>query len=189
MHWRDLGRRIRVQKINKGKIEKSIEKILNILYPPTCPICGEILKINNYQVCKECKKKIKYIHEPVCKKCGKQLLVEEQEYCYDCSRREHVFTRGMAIFAYDQHVKKSIYRFKYNNKREYAKIYANEIALNYGRQILKWKADGIVPIPIHKSKLKSRGFNMLVIREYSHSSCKNMLPPTTVITILLFFDQ
>lgn len=148
-----------MQIINIKDFIKLIEKFLNVLYPPTCPVCGEILKVNNNQVCSKCKKKIKYIHEPACKKCGKALAFEEQEYCYDCSRREHIFTRGVALWVYDENIKKSIYRFKYNNKREYAKIYANEIMLHHGRQIIEWKADGIIPIPLHKSKIKSRGFN------------------------------
>jgi ComF family protein len=93
------------------------------------------------------------------KKCGKVLMFEEQEYCYDCSKREHVYTRGLALWVYDENIKKSIYRFKYNNKREYAKIYANEIMLHHGRQIIDWNADAIIPIPLHKSKMKIRGFN------------------------------
>lgn len=139
------------------KIQK--ENILNILYPPTCPICGKILKINNNQICSECKKQIKYIREPSCKKCSKLLLFEEQEYCYDCSKKDHSFKRGLSLCVYDNNVKKSIYRFKYNNKREYAKVYANEIALHHRRQITEWNAEGIIPIPLHKSKMKSRGFN------------------------------
>jgi ComF family protein len=140
-------------------LKKVKESILNILYPPRCPICEKILKVNNNQICSECKKKINYIQEPMCKKCGKMLMCEEQEYCYDCSRREHLFIRGLALWNYDKDVKKSIYRFKYNNKREYAKVYAKEIMLHHGTQIKNWKVDGIIPIPLHKSKMKSRGFN------------------------------
>lgn len=148
-----------MQFIKLNNFVQLTETILNILYPPTCPICGGILKVNNNQVCRECKVKIKYIKEPVCKKCGKILLFEEREYCYDCSRREHVFTKGLSLWIYDDNIKKSIYRFKYNNKREYAKIYANEIILHHGEQIKDWKADAIIPIPLHRTKMKSRGFN------------------------------
>lgn len=140
-------------------IENLKEDLLNILFPRTCPVCGEILIVQNYQVCENCKKKIKYITEPACKKCGKQLLVEEQEYCYDCSRKEHNFTRGISLYCHDEWIRKSIYHFKYNNKREYAKIYANEIILKYKSKIQTWNADYLVPIPIHKSKLNERGFN------------------------------
>ncbi|WP_099469157.1 ComF family protein [Konateibacter massiliensis] len=135
------------------------EGVLNILYPHTCPICGRIPKVDRAEVCPECKKKIKYIEEPSCKKCGKQLLAEEQEYCYDCSKREHIYTRGLALWVYGDEIRKSIYNFKYNNKREYARVYANEIVLRHRRKIESWNADALIPIPIHQSKMRSRGFN------------------------------
>jgi ComF family protein len=139
------------------------ERGLDILYPPTCPICCGILRTDHKMICPECRKKIKYIKEPLCKKCGKSVLLEEQEYCYDCSKRPHIFIQGRALLTYEDHVKKSIYRFKYKNKREYAKVYANEIILQLGTSIANWKVDGIIPIPLHKSKQRSRGFNQAEI--------------------------
>lgn len=139
------------------------ENILDVLFPPRCPICEKILKVNNNQVCKECRKEIRYIQEPACKKCGKMLLCEEQEYCYDCNKQEHIFIRGLSLWIYDKNIKKSLYRFKYNNKQEYAKIYANEIMMHHGRQMKGWNVDAIIPIPLHKSKLRSRGFNQAEI--------------------------
>lgn len=144
---------------NTNIVENLKEELINILYPRTCPICGKILKINNLQICVECKKKLKYIYEPACKKCGKQILLEEQEYCYDCFKKNHKYTRGIALCSHDEWIRKSIYNFKYNNKREYAKIYANEIVLRYKNKIENWNADVLIPIPLHKSKMRSRGFN------------------------------
>lgn len=140
-------------------IENVKEELINIIYPRTCPICGEILQNNNLQVCGTCKKKIKYVKEPACKKCGKQLQVEEQELCFDCFKNKHNFTRGIALYCHDEWTRRSIYNFKYNNKREYAKIYANEINLRYRSKIEQWNVDYLIPIPLHKSKLKARGYN------------------------------
>jgi ComF family protein len=148
-----------VSKNENNIVETLKEDLINILYPRTCPICGKILKINNLQICVECKTKLKYINEPACKKCGKQLLLEEQEYCYDCFCKPHQFTRGIALCSQEEWIKKSIYNFKYNNKREYAKIYANEIVLRYKNRIESWNADVLIPIPLHQSKMRSRGFN------------------------------
>lgn len=140
-------------------IENLMKGIINILYSPVCPICGNILRVNNNEICKDCKNKIKYLNEPTCKKCGKQLIQEEQEYCYDCSKKEHSYTRGLALCIYDDTIRKSIYNLKYNNKREYAKVYANEIILHYKPKILKWEAEALIPIPLHISRMRKRGFN------------------------------
>ena len=41
----------------------------------------------------------------------------------------------------------------------YAKVFAEELAKRYGRQVYKWKIEEILPIPLHPSKQKKRGFN------------------------------
>ena len=85
--------------------------ILEILYPPRCPVCHGILKGKN-GICPECRKRLPYIKEPKCKKCGKQLEREEQEYCRDCNRYSHAFDRGAAVFVYDDIMRRSISMFK-----------------------------------------------------------------------------
>ena len=56
-------------------------------------------------------------------------------------------------------MKTSMYAFKYNNRREYAKFYAHAIIENYGNIIASWKADVIVPVPMYKKKKIKRGYN------------------------------
>ncbi|PXV90172.1 ComF family protein [Lachnotalea glycerini] len=148
---------------NTRKLKKFTEEVINIIFPLTCPVCQEVLKVNYIQICDTCKKSLPYIGEPMCKKCGKPLMLEEQEYCYDCSKKEHLFNKGIALWVYDDRIKGSLYRFKYNNKREYAKVYANEIMHKYGEKIMSWNVDAIIPVPLHKSKLRSRGYNQAEI--------------------------
>ena len=66
-------------------------------------------------------------------------------------------------------MKKSLYDFKYKNKREYAKAYGEELVNNLKYEILAWNADVIMPVPLHKSKLRHRGYNQaeLIARELS----------------------
>ena len=56
-------------------------------------------------------------------------------------------------------MRKSIYQFKYNRRKEYSLFYAEDIVNKYSEKIKKWNVDVIIPIPIHKSKLKKRGYN------------------------------
>ena len=103
-------------------------------------------------VCSKCHSLIKEIHQPACQKCGQPLEAAEQEYCYDCGRKEHYFERGVAGFEYSSTMKQSMYSFKYNNRREYAKYYAGVIVKNWKRVIKTWNAEALVPIPISKSR-------------------------------------
>lgn len=134
------------------------DKILSVLYPITCPVCGEVLKPPG-MICKGCLDKLSYITEPRCKKCGKQIDGMEREYCYDCSHKNHEFKHGIAVFQYNEAIKKSIYRYKYHNKREYSLFYGKEIASLYNGLIQYWNVDAVVPVPLHKAKQRKRGFN------------------------------
>lgn len=134
-------------------------KVIELIYPGRCPLCSDIVMPKGELACPECKTEAPYITEPKCVKCGKALRHCEDEYCRDCSTQTHFFDKGLALFAYDDMVKHSIYRYKYENKREYADFYAYEICRRLGEEMLSWKADAIIPIPLHRSRQRVRGYN------------------------------
>lgn len=92
-------------------------------------------------------------------KCGKPLEQEEQEYCFDCTKFDFHYNRGYALWVYDKNVKKSIANFKFHNRREYSKYYVQEMLHYYRDEIIKIAPEVLIPVPLHKSKLKERGFN------------------------------
>lgn len=126
-------------------------------------MCGEIVIPKTDDICKGCKKQLKYIKEPRCKKCSKPVETFEEEYCFDCLKKEYNYIYGMSLWLYDHTMKKSISDFKYKNKLEFADFYVKELVKEYESIIIKIKADALVPVPIHKSKLRSRGYNQAEI--------------------------
>lgn len=149
---------------------KNRRTLIDYIYPPRCPICDDILEGRKNFPCVKCYHKISYIKSPRCMKCGKQLDDEYKEYCFDCVKKRHYYTRGIAVWSYQDSIKQSIYNFKYNNRRDNSKFYANEIIRIYGRMIKSWDVDVIIPIPIHKKRKQKRGFNQaeLIAREISN---------------------
>lgn len=133
--------------------------LLDILYPRRCPVCGEIVKERGALICTACEKELHPIGEPACKKCGKPLVSEEEEYCRDCRRGDHLYTRGLAVLPYAGKVKKSIQQVKFHNKREYIDFYGPYMAKILGERIRCWEAQALVPVPLHSSKRRKRGFN------------------------------
>lgn len=85
------------------------------------------------------------------------------EYCYDCSRHERTFEYGMALINYDETAKRSMAQVKYHNKREYLDFYAEAIVRRYGRRILRISPDALIPVPVHPSKMRMRGYNQAEI--------------------------
>lgn len=140
-----------------------INKIIDAIYPPRCAICDGLLYKHSDGVCSECASCITFVEEPYCMKCGKPIEDEKREYCSDCENRPHEYDEGRAALVYDEYMSRSIYRFKYNARREYAEYYAGLIIERLGRKIKSWNAQALVPVPIHKSKLKERGYNQAAL--------------------------
>lgn len=140
------------------KITDIKDGFLNLLFPPRCPFCDKIQKVSAAGICEECRQKIVYITEPRCLKCGKQLAQEETEYCRDCNKKMHKFCQGRALYDYGS-VAGAIYRFKYKGKREYGKIFGEEMVYFLGDYIRYIHPDVLLPVPLHPVRESIRGYN------------------------------
>lgn len=132
--------------------------LLDLIYPRRCPVCDKAVKPFGSLICEECTGKVKYVKAPYCQKCGKELRDKRALFCHDCAHNEHKYDRGMALFSYPS-VADSIYRFKYQGRQEYAAYYAQRMARVLGEKILSLHPDALVPVPIHSSKKRVRGYN------------------------------
>ncbi|MCR5790038.1 MAG: ComF family protein [Lachnospiraceae bacterium] len=143
--------------------------VLDLLYPRRCPVCGDIIMPKGGECCDRCRGAFAYVTEPYCLKCGKPLREETEALCPDCLRKERFFDFGRAVYRYDDRIGRSIYGFKYNGRQEYARFYAQEIVRRYGRMLSELKPDALVPIPLHKKRLRKRGYNQaaLIAQEVS----------------------
>ncbi len=139
------------------------QTILDIIYPVRCPLCGEIVIPKGDKICPSCRKKLPYIIEPRCMKCSKPIELEEKEYCSDCERKTYQFDKGYAVWAYDEDMRHSIADFKYHGKKENVKFYVEEIKRLYRNRLKALSPDVIVPVPIHWSKYRERGYNQAEI--------------------------
>ncbi len=103
--------------------------------------------------------KLSYLTEPRCLKCGKEIDREEEEFCHDCNTLERTYIKGFPVMEYREPISDSLAKFKYNNKRHYGRYYAGEIIKKYGKEIMDLGVEALIPVPIHKNKLKKRGYN------------------------------
>ena len=138
-------------------MKQFLRRIADIFYPRCCPVCQKILKDQRRMICPECEKILKPVGHPRCYKCGKP--VEQGEYCRDCQKQHHIFDQGRGIFVYDSRMRRSVTRYKYYGCREYGDFYAKAMYRYARRELQEWKPDLIVPVPVHKSKERFRGFN------------------------------
>lgn len=131
-------------------------RILRLLYPHTCPFCGQVTERG---VCERCRGQVHFLKEPLCKKCGKPIRDAQREYCYDCGHTHHNFDRGYALWLHNGQAQTSVYQFKYHNRRLYSRFYAVCMAGQYGQRLRQWNIQLIIPIPLSKKRRKERGYN------------------------------
>ncbi len=129
------------------------------MFPPRCPVCGDLRVPWESNTCTECAGKLRFVTEPVCMRCGKELADDTLEYCEDCSRGDVSFVRNYAVWHYDKQMKRSVTEFKYGGRKEYAGFYVHHMAGRYGERLLRHGVTALVPVPVSGKRKRSRGFN------------------------------
>mgnify|MGYP001864525755 CR=1 FL=1 len=95
--------------------------------------------------------------------CGKPLHRETEEYCPDCRGHRFYIREGRSVWLHRGKVSGAIYSFKYHNRRRYGKIFAGEMVRCCGGDIRRWQIGVIIPVPLHPSRKRIRGYNQAEI--------------------------
>ena len=138
------------------KTVPNVSKILNIIYPPICGICG---KINKNSLCKKCEIELKKQAENRITNNGEEI-------------QDKYFNELMYIFKYEGQIRQLIIDYKFNEKSYIYKTFVNFLLKN--KKIFEniKKYDTIVPVPISKKRYKERGYNQsyLIAKEISKNT-------------------
>ena len=86
-------------------------------------------------------------------------MEEEREFCFDCERKQFLYKKGFPLCVYNKGMHKSIAAFKYKGRKEYGTFYGEEIVKKYEVVFKMLQVDGLIPVPIHKSRKNTRGYN------------------------------
>ena len=135
-------------------------RILDLLYPPRCPVCDGLRPVGAPRAHPKCREKLTPVGADTCMRCGKPVPEGAAEYCYDCAAKgESSFERGVSVFLYEGDIRESMVRFKFYRREEYASWYAAELLVTQGEKLRTYAADAVIPVPIHRRKMRLRGYN------------------------------
>ncbi|MBQ7718081.1 MAG: ComF family protein [Clostridia bacterium] len=151
-------------------------KILNLIFPSKCIVCGEIIENDQIAICKECIKKIEF-NKRKCRICGKPLdTVYGEMICFRCKRVRRPFAMAFVPFIYKGNVRTAIKRYKFYHKISFYKTFAYFIF----EEIQKsgYVPDIVTYVPVHFTRLGERGFNQskLVARELASLLGARLVP-------------
>ena len=137
---------------------------LDFALPPRCAGCGAIVS-DVHSFCGDCWRGIEFLGHSGCSTCGLPLEATEQTTCAACLAQPPRIARTRAAVAYDDLSRGLAIRLKYGRKIAIARTMARFMA-----PLVAEEGDRIlVPVPLHRWRLWSRGFNQsaLVAQELS----------------------
>lgn len=133
--------------------------LLPLLFPRRCPVCEDIVMPRGALICPDCERQLHFLSEPICQICGREILSEEEELCENCKRHRFLFVRSLALLGYNDVAARSISRIKYTGAREFLDYYGRAAAERCGEKIRRMAVDALVPVPVHASRKRKRGYN------------------------------
>jgi ComF family protein len=121
----------------------------------------------------------------VCCLCGDEAIVGERGICGDCAGELRTCADLPLIYGldgvaagliYDDVTAPGLYRFKYGSARYLASFFASYMELPAGN------IDRIVPVPLHKSKRRLRGYNQSELLANELSKRENIPCDTSLLS-------
>lgn len=147
-------------------VSNAAESLFATLFPADCRLCGtSLVNISRLPVCLECLSAMRPIGVGTCVICGERLLspyiVSPEPRCGLCRRMEPPFARATAYGSYEGGLRELLHLLKYEQVRPAANVLGR--MLNEAVAVLEPSfADApvlVVPVPLHRDKLRQRGFN------------------------------
>jgi ComF family protein len=139
--------------------------LLDLLLPPRCHICRQVLMdAAPLHLCSDCLHSLPLLGSPVCTHCGIPFIGAGDDHtCGRCITAPPPYTAARAALRYESSCRDLIHAFKYQKK--------SHLRLPLGlltAQLLSSFAAGqhpdlLLPVPLHISRLRSRGFNQAIL--------------------------
>ena len=163
-----------IQHFAQNYICMIFDNIKKFIFPNHCVICDKLLpfgsSLTSEFLCEDCKEKLEFINNPTCKKCGAMINNENETFCIRCQNKFYnSFEYGFGLLRYNDFVKESLHRIKYNNRKEYISFYAKCIAMTYKDKFKDINPEYLIPVPIHKQRLIKRNYNQSSILAHAIS--------------------
>jgi competence protein ComFC len=138
-----------------------LEAAASLLYPPACTLCGGKTRAGEY-LCEQCEAKVTRIVAPFCQQCSEPFegAITSAFTCANCAHRSIYFDAAVAAYRGRGVVRQIIHDFKYGRQAHLQHIVARWLCEALDDERLRGRQfDLIVPVPLHPTRQRERGFN------------------------------
>ena len=126
--------------------------LADLFYPQRCVGCD---RRASDVLCRTCFDALPYVGSPFCGRCGLPTAFATP-LCEECKNVDFAFERARAPLKYEGVGKKTVHALKY---RGYKRL-VDRLAVPLMLQVIDdSRLDAVVPVPLHRSRRRKRGFN------------------------------
>ena len=144
---------------------EALDALASLVFPAPCRICEATLTAaSRIPVCSACLDSFQPLSGAACQKCGKPFVsavaaASPQPLCHLCRRDVYNFDLARSFAAYTDAMVRAIVLLKYHEVTPLGVWFGARLAEMVARDPEAFAADVVVPVPLHASRLRERGYN------------------------------
>lgn len=141
------------------RIRDSVRHVIGFALPPRCPGCGVPLA-EDHRFCALCWTALRFLGPPWCAGCNRPFAFDrgDDARCAACLAAPPRHAGVRAAVAYGPIARTLALRLKYGGRIAFAETMARQM-----RRLLPPDTDLLVPVPLHRWRIWSRGFNQAAL--------------------------
>ncbi|MGB8241174.1 MAG: ComF family protein [Azonexus sp.] len=132
-------------------LQRPLRSIAAHLLPGSCLLCASNSATS--LLCPACAADLPQLPAALCPQCGEEATLGER--CGACLKDPPAFARTIALFRYEFPVDRLIQALKYGHQLALAAW----LGYRLGERLVAADYDLLLPLPLHPSRLQTRGFN------------------------------
>ncbi len=129
------------------------KNIINLFFPPVCAGCHSFLISNENVVCTQCRHNIPLTNH--------HLNPENEAFKKFYGRIPVEYTSALLYFHKKGIVQELIHNLKYKGQEQIGTVLGEWYAEDLKNATILQSVDEIIPVPLHKRKLRERGYNQV----------------------------
>ncbi len=141
--------------------------LTSVLFPSGCRLCDALLtRADRLPICDVCLDSLRKIPEEICERCGLPWgeggdVDGDENVCRECRERVFAFDAARSYGIYGGALARAIVLQKFERIEPLGVWFAKRLVEVTREQPEKFAADVVVPVPLHRTRQKERGFNQV----------------------------
>jgi ComF family protein len=132
-------------------------QFLDLLLPQRCVGCQGF----GTWLCEECIRLIPRVEAPFCTRCGGEIVDSTSQLCARCRTAPLRIERIRSAAYFEGTLRKAVHKFKYKGVTALAEPLGGLMTEYWSSHPMA--VDVLVPVPLHKNRLRERGFNQAAL--------------------------